>query len=182
LNTGTTCQNGACSGGSSSSCPVSYPGCSPAANIPQPLTLLNSCSPIDLKNALVNCGGSTTPPSCGVWFNQLQFSSPACYKCLLPFTGPKAFGTCLAPYLDPGCNHDLACSLDCQAVACGQCTQAELSACQQSVWSSACGGYLQGLYCAEAAMQGPGSFCSPTGDYGVWLNTVGNHYCGTGTP
>ena len=45
-----------------------------------------------------------------------------------------------------------------------------------------CSGYVQGYACYTAAVQGQASFCNWGGDYGKWLYTVGNHYCGTGSP
>ena len=200
-NTGGYCQSGSCTsggaggsggswydggvggaGGSSANCPANYPGCSPSASVPQPTKTLNACSAVDLKNGSVSCSGDPTPPSCGLWYQQLKGTNPGCYTCLLPFTGPMAFGSCLAPFLTAGCNHDLACSLDCQQVACAQCDDATKQACQDGVWSGTCAGYTQGLWCAQTALQGQGAFCQPTGDYGAWIYAVGNHYCGTGTP
>ncbi|MBI5537396.1 MAG: hypothetical protein HY898_32030 [Deltaproteobacteria bacterium] len=181
-NSGGSCINSTCSGGSASNCPASYPGCSPNASSPQPVKTLNSCSPVDLKNVYANCTGTPTPPSCGAFIAQLKTTNQACYNCLLPLTGPQALGTCLAPYTDAGCNHDLACSLDCNQVACAQCDAFNQQQCEQNVWTGTCAGYTQGLFCAQSALQGPGAFCAPTGDGGQWLNTVGNHYCGTGTP
>jgi hypothetical protein len=183
-NTNGTCQSGTCAGGNPANCPANYPGCSPNETNPQPIQALNACSPVTLKEGSVACTGDPTPAACSVWFQNLQTTSPDCYKCMLPFTGPKAVGTCLAPYLDVSCNHDLACSLDCYTVACSQCSAADQSLCQQNVWNpgSTCSGYTQGLYCMQAAAQGPGAFCVPTGDYGMWVYSVGNHYCGTGNP
>ncbi len=181
--TGGVCQNATCyGGGTPSNCPAAYPGCSPSSANPAPITKLGACPAQALLNGQKACAGTPTPASCGTWFANLQNKNPECYACLLPFTGPKAFGTCLQPYLDPSCDHDLSCSLDCQTVACAQCsTDTQKQQCQEGVFNGVCSGYIQGVYCAYAAFsQAP--FCESTGDSGTWIYNVGNHYCGSGTP
>ena len=93
-------------------------------------------------------------------------------------------GTCVAPYLSDPCNHAYACTMDCLETACGQCAAGQQQQCNQSslMGTGVCSGYVQGYACYTAAVQGQASFCNWGGDYGKWLYTVGNHYCGTGSP
>lgn len=160
--TGGVCQSGACyGGGTPTSCPATYPGCSPATTNPAPVTLLGACPPDILITGQKICSGSSS--ACGVWFQTLKGTQPKCYDCLLPFTGPKALGTCLQPYVDPSCDHDLACSLDCINVACGQCTDASKQQCQDGVWNGSCAGYVAGIYCAVNGYN-KAPFCNPDVD------------------
>jgi hypothetical protein len=182
LQTGGSCIGGSCSG--QPNCPAPYQGCPSYLSTPKPVQSLGVCPQSELDQMKAMCTGDPPPPSCQDWFQKEQVANPGCYKCLYQFLGPNGFATCLAPFLDPSCNHQLSCSLDCVSVACSQCTSQYQQQCQNDVFmgSGTCSGYMQGLYCAQTAINGPGAFCNSTGDGAQWLRVVGNHYCGTGSP
>lgn len=98
---------------------------------------------------------------------------------MLQFTGEDAYLRCLAPFLSATCNHSLTCASECSSVSCGQCSDAASDACQNDVYGSggACRNYIDGLYCNQAAIEGPGAFCQFDGDVGDWLSAVGGYYC-----
>ncbi len=172
--TGATCVGQTCSTGST--CPAAYAGCSPAA-VTTPAFRSTACSAADLNALGDGCSGAGA--GCGSAFGALLSTNPACYDCMLQFTDEDAYMRCLAPYLSPSCNHALTCASDCSDASCGQCSDAAADACGEAVFDSggACRSHLDGLYCNQAALEGPGSFCQFDGDVGHWLMAVGGHYC-----
>jgi hypothetical protein len=86
----------------------------------------------------------------------------------------------LVPYLTPGCNHDLTCAVFCSNGACSQCSNPQQDACQQQVFESGgqCNPWVNGYFCAQAALSGPAAFCDFAGNVGDWIAGVGAHYCG----
>lgn len=99
---------------------------------------------------------------------------------MLQFTGGDAYEKCLAPFLSASCNHSLTCAAQCSGATCGTCSDAQQDACQNEVFGSGgdCEDYLTGLYCNQAALDGPAAFCQFNGDVGDWLLGVGRYFCG----
>jgi hypothetical protein len=172
-----TCIGQVCSSGST--CPAAYPGCSPDALTP-PAVASNSCSLQELDGLEQACSGAPPGPSCGQYYQSLLSSNPACYNCLLQFVGDTAYARCLAAFLTQDCNHSLTCAMYCSNTACGQCSGAQQESCQDQQFSSGgqCQPWVNGYFCAQAAISGPGAFCEFLGDAGQWIAGVGAYYCG----
>lgn len=176
---GQTCQNQVCSSGSK--CPAAYPGCSPTSLTPPPKTS-KSCSSSDLGALAKACQGNPVASSCAPFFQKLLVTKPSCYDCLLQFTGNDAYTRCLTPYLTQSCNHNLTCAADCSNSSCQSCPSSQQSQCSSNVFGSGgqCSSWVDGYYCAQAAISGPAGFCDfqAGADIGKWLAGVGKHYCG----
>lgn len=177
---GEACQGQVCRG--SSTCPMPYAGCNPSL-VTTPPKRSKSCSASALEGLAKACGGDGTDPACGDYFSTLLSSSPACYDCVLQFTGDQAYTRCLAPYLDAACNHALSCAVDCSGAVCSACSSAaSQSACEEDLYATGgeCQRYLGGYYCAQAAIDGPASFCTfaQGEDVGEWFLRVATRYCG----
>ncbi|MBX3126910.1 MAG: hypothetical protein KF718_09345 [Polyangiaceae bacterium] len=174
---GQSCVAQACSSGST--CPAAYPGCSPDALTPPPVAS-SSCSAQELSALAAACQGSPPGPGCGQYYQTLLTSNPQCYGCLLQFTTDSAYSRCLAPFLTPSCNHDLTCALFCSNGSCNQCSPGQDPGCRQQVFEQGgqCASWVNGYYCAQAALSGPGAFCEFSGNAGQWIAKVGGYYCG----
>ena len=174
LSKGQSCVAQVCSSGST--CPAAYSGCSPSANTLPPVPA-KACPSADI--ALVAQGCSGGGPGCGIAFETLLKKNPSCYNCMLQFGGEDAYTRCLAPYLNATCNHDLTCAVQCGNTSCDQCSPAAQDACETKVFGQggACRPWVNGYFCAEAALSGPGAFCEWNGNFGSWLKSVGTHYC-----
>jgi hypothetical protein len=177
-----TCQNSAC-GNPGATCPAPYAGCNPGVLTPPP-TPTQNCSDADLASVVQACKG--TPPgqtsqACQNGLAALLRSSPGCFDCLQQFTNTGGVASCLAPFINSSCNHDLTCSLACGDAACGSCPAGDQSTCRNGAFtaSGTCSSYVNGTFCASAAFGGPGAFCDVEriGDVGVWLQGVGAYYC-----
>ncbi len=175
---GSSCTAFACDSGST--CPAPYAGCSPSALVlpPAPST---SCTAVELDAIAVACKGPDPGQPCFVALQKLLVQNAACQSCLLQFTGNDAYARCLAPYLTASCNHELTCAVECSDAVCGQCATSQKKACSDALYSSgeACAPFTAGVWCASAALGGPGAFCDypKNQDAGQWLRTVGEHYC-----
>ena len=93
--------------------PRPMPGCNPSSVTTPPFSS-SSCAGAELQAVAMACAGSD--PRRGLQrsiFQRLLQANPACYDCLLQFTGEDALVRCVAPYLTPHCNHDLTCAVDC---------------------------------------------------------------------
>jgi hypothetical protein len=174
---GQTCIGQVCSSGST--CPAAYPGCSPDSLTPPPAAS-KSCSGAELTALAQACPGENPGPGCGQWFQDLLSSNPPCYDCLLQFTTDSGYPRCLVPFLTPGCNHDLTCASFCGSASCGQCSGSQQDSCQQQVFGQGgqCNPWINGYYCAQAALSGPAAFCEFNGDVGQWIAGIGAYYCG----
>jgi hypothetical protein len=108
-------------------------------------------------------------------------SNPACYDCVLQFTGEDALVRCVAPFLTQQCNHDLTCAVDCSNGACDQCPAAQEESCRDQAFGQGaqCQSWVNGYYCLQAALGGPAQFCQfdSVNDVGRWLAGVGRQYC-----
>ncbi len=176
---GEACQDRVCSSGEI--CPAAYPGCAPEVRTPTPFSS-PSCSKQELERLAEVCAGPEPGPKCGDWWGDELFpKNPACYDCLLQFTGDGAYTKCISPFLTSNCNHVLTCAEDCAGVACGECTYTGNQDCQKEAfgYQGDCSEYVGGSYCADAAVQGPAAFCSvDPWDVGRWFAQVGAYYCG----
>lgn len=173
---GQSCQSLVCSDGST--CPGSYAGCSPDALTPPPKTS-SSCSAPALAGLATACAGTTATQACTNAFQMLYQDNPACYGCLLQFSGDDAYPRCLASFLTQSCNHALTCAVDCSNTACGGCSSSQDSQCRDDVFASgaACTPWVAGAYCAQAALEGPGKVCEYQNDVGKWFASVGAYFC-----
>ncbi len=172
---GQSCVAQTCSSGST--CPAAYPGCSPTANTTPPVAA-KACASADISLLATACSGSAS--GCNSAFQQIFQKNPSCYDCMLQFVGDDAYTRCLAPYLSPNCNHDLTCAVRCGNTACGDCSPSAQDSCQTQVFGQGgeCQSWVNGYFCAEAALSGPAVFCDFNGDSGSWIKSVGSHYCG----
>lgn len=161
-------------------CPSTYAGCSPAAATTPP-KLATACDTATLDALQAACKGAMGGPSCGAFFQKLMQSDASCFDCITQFAGDDAFLRCLAPFLDPSCNHLSTCAVSC-GTTCDGCDPSAKEVCNNVQFSpgGACGPYLYGYYCITAAMKGPAAFCSfdaAGNDVGTWIRTVAGHYC-----
>jgi hypothetical protein len=138
-----------------------------------------SCSSAELDQLKQACNGPQPGPGCGQYYQSLLSSNPKCYDCLLQFSADSAYVRCLVPFLTPGCNHDLTCASFCSNTSCGQCSPGQEDQCSSQVFGSGgqCAPWINGYFCAQAALSGPGAFCEFSGDVGDWIFSVGSHYC-----
>ena len=176
---GQTCAGQVC--GTGSVCPKPYAGCAPNATTPPPASF-KACSTADLNAIAVACKGQGDNPNCGPAFQKLLSSDPGCYDCLIQFATDAAYVRCLSPFLSPSCNHSLSCAVECSNTSCNQCPAAKEEQCRNGLFAKggACRDYVNGYYCAQAALDGPAAFCQWGGDTGQWIAKVGAHYCGGG--
>jgi hypothetical protein len=174
---GQSCVAQVCSSGST--CPGAYSGCSPDALTPPPVAS-RSCSAAELDRLAAACRGTPPGPACGQAYQDLFAQNPACFDCLLQFSSDSAYARCLAPFLTAACNHDLTCALFCGNTSCDACLPTQQESCRERVFSAAgqCAPWVNGYFCAQAALSGPGAFCDFGGDPGQWIRAVGQYYCG----
>jgi hypothetical protein len=173
-----TCAGQVCTTGST--CPAPFAGCSPDVATP-PAQTSKTCNQQQLTAMATACQGQGNP-NCEGAFQDLLASDTGCYDCLIQFATELAYVRCLAKFLTQSCNHTLTCALQCSNTACGDCPSGQEDACSDSVFGQGgfCRPYINGYFCAEAALNGPGAFCEFDDDVGLWLWNVGNHYCGGG--
>ncbi|MCB9577865.1 MAG: hypothetical protein H6717_12660 [Polyangiaceae bacterium] len=171
---GNTCIGQACTTGGN--CPAPYGGCLPP-KLTAPPVASTSCSGADLSTLANACAG--TSDACSKQFEKLLTSNPPCYDCMLQFAADDAYARCLAPFLTPDCNHQVTCAVECGNETCGECSDAEADGCSKYVFGKggSCGEWINGYYCNQAALAGPGAFCKWNDALGPWLLSVGSHYC-----
>ncbi len=175
-----TCIGQVCSNGST--CPAAYAGCSPGKVTPPPASF-KACNATQLATVGAACKGSGGNSACGDAFQTLLGSDPGCYDCLIQFATEAAYVRCLAPFLSAACNHSLSCAVECSNTSCNACPANQEEQCRDGLFAQggACRAYINGYYCAEAALSGPAQFCKFDGtDVGAWIQAVGSHYCGGG--
>lgn len=174
-----TCAGQVCTTGTN--CPAGFAGCAPDVATP-PAVTTKSCNQAQLTTMASACQGQDNP-NCGDAFEDLLGSDVGCYDCLLQFATDLAYVRCLAKFLTPTCNHSLTCALQCSQTACGDCPAPEEDECSDEVFGQGgiCRPYINGYFCAQAALNGPAAFCEfANDDVGLWLWNVGNYYCGGG--
>jgi hypothetical protein len=168
-------------------CPAPYPGCSPNLTQPIPVTQSGACSTSDLQQAAAACASGAMTTACQQFY-QFEFQqNQNCGSCLsqfdYDFNQNVGVITCAATFLDPTCNHNSACLLDCTNQACGQCPdQTTFGQCQTQTQASSgeCSSYYQAEQCVTKALAGPASVCNPAtynNNFGAWLQGVGGQYC-----
>jgi hypothetical protein len=177
---GQTCAGQVC--GTGSNCPAAYGGCAPNLVTP-PAFSSKSCNQAQLSDVAAACQGQGNP-NCGDAFQSLLGSDPGCYDCLIQFGTDLAYVRCLAAFLTQNCNHALTCASQCSQTACGNCpSEQQQENCSDTVFGQGgmCRSYINGYFCAQAALNGPAAFCEfQNDDVGLWLWNVGNYYCGGG--
>jgi hypothetical protein len=168
-------------------CPTPYAGCSPSLTEPVQTTQHGACTGSDLKQAAAACASGANTAACQSYF-QFEFQqNQTCYNCLTPFDFDFSQNTgviaCAAAYLDPTCNHNSACLLDCSNQSCAACPDPTTTAqCQTQIdaTSGQCSSYYQAEQCVNTALSGPASVCNPStynNNFGAWLRGVGAQYC-----
>ncbi len=172
---GQTCVGQACASGGN--CPAPYPGCLPS-KLTAPPVAKKACNPQDLQALASAC--ASAGQTCNDQFEKLLSQNPGCYDCMLQFAADDAYARCLAPFLTPSCNHQLSCAVECGNVSCGDCaSSAEQDKCSSTVFAKTgvCREWINGYYCNQAALAGPGWFCKFDDNLGPWLLAVGSYYC-----
>lgn len=167
-------------------CPAAYPTCPNGVSTPAPLDQ-NVCSRIEMQNARAACAGGATSPGCDAFFQFIQSTNPQCFSCLSPFKKSiqslDGIFACVAPFVSPQCNRATGCATDCVNTSCSQCSAAAVGQCQADSRTGQCGNFFQQVaQCVGTALIGTASFCNPGaypgGNYGAWLEGVGNRFCG----
>jgi hypothetical protein len=165
-------------------CPAPYNGC-PAGTTLTPPVAESVCSSTELSNAAEACSGGATSATCTMFFSFEQTSNPACYTCLLPFDVRfQAFTgifECVAPFAGSACDQAMGCAEDCSNTSCEQCLSGDVQNCKNGVLEGQCMSYFDNAECAVTALEGQASFCDPEeygGNFGDWLQGVGQFYCG----
>lgn len=171
-----------------SKCPAPYSMCPNNVSTPVLSVQQGVCSSIDLQDARAACAQGWGTSTCNQFWQFIQQQKPNCGKCLAPFDFPLQQLTgiydCVSPYVSAACNHATACVGDCTTQSCTQCPNPQaqqqcVTAVQQ--FNGQCFGYVQQTQCIAQALFGQAAFCSPQqyfGNYGNWLQGVGQHYCG----
>jgi hypothetical protein len=171
-------------------CPAPYAGCAASLTI-APLATQDVCPAQDLANAAEACAGGLDSKACTSFFTVEAGQNSACASCLRALVLPPSgsLDSCLAPYVSPTCNHEMACENDCVQQTCGSCPDTQsYFGCTALVLggpdpAGACFAYgMAPGDCVGAALANgsPGSFCS-LGNYtsvGTWLQGEAEHYCG----
>jgi hypothetical protein len=166
-------------------CPAPYGGCDPALLV-QTQPPQKVCSAGELQNAAAGCSGGAYTAGCNAFYQFESQSNGACANCLQPFDFDFAdlsgLAACAAPSLDPTCNHNAACFLDCSNQTCSNCPDDPTTTqCQAQVRTGQCGVFAQNATCVLPSAFPPGSLCSPMtygNNFGAWLQAVGAKYCG----
>jgi hypothetical protein len=166
-----------------STCPAPYPSCPAGTTTPVTPSLQNLCS--DAALAAIGTACSTSPSS-RTCVDALAAAGTACSSCLRPFLVPfqdlSGLYACVAPNLDAACRRATGCAIDCASTSCGQCSSATEDQCVDFVNLTQCVTFsAAGAACALRPLA-PGQPCSPISypDYGQWLRSVGDHFCGNG--
>lgn len=170
-----------------STCPAPYGQCPLNVTTTPPPVSKGACTAIDLQDARAACAQGRNTPTCRQFWTFILQQKPNCGKCLSPFDYDffdlTGIYNCVAPYVGANCNHSTACVADCVTKSCSQCSMQALPQCQTQVkqQNGQCLPYVQQTQCIAQALFGMASFCSPQqymGNYGAWLQGVGNRYCG----
>jgi hypothetical protein len=171
-----------------STCPKAYGMCPNNVTTPVLNVQKSVCSAQDLQDARAACLQGWGTVSCGQFWQFILQQKPNCGKCLSPFNYDfQAFTgiyNCVSPYVGANCNHTTGCVSDCAVNSCSQCPNPPaVSQCQTSVKqpNGQCFSFVQGSQCIGQALFGPAQFCNPGqyfGNYGNWLQGVGQRYCG----
>jgi hypothetical protein len=171
-------------------CPAPYGGCAPGLQVFAQQTHQGVCSVNELANAGEACSLGAHTQSCASFFSFESSSSPACAQCLSAFDFDyvelKGILACVAPFVDPSCNHNIACVNDCAASSCMACSGAANNlACQtQELASGGCSGLATNAApCVATALLVNAGLCNPglpvpSEAFGQWLAGVGSEFCG----
>jgi hypothetical protein len=168
-------------------CPSPYTGCPPSLTEPVLTEQKGACTTMDLQQAAAACAAGANSTACQSFF-QFEFQqNQVCYNCLQPFdfdfSQNSGVVACAAASLDPTCNHNSACFLDCYNQSCAACPdQTTFGTCEMQVvaTSGQCSSFYQSEQCVNTALAGPASFCNPStysNNFGAWLQGVGAQYC-----
>lgn len=174
-----------------SQCPAKYTSCPAAVTTSVSPSRQGVCDAAsDLDSLQAACGAGHDAGTCAAAFRVLVATHPACATCLEPFHKPFAqlggLYRCAAPFVDRSCNHTTGCATDCQDASCGSCPLGTENLCRSQVngGGGQCNRIIAQAACVLPALR-PGGLCSPAtygANYGSWLRTVGEYFCGAGRP
>lgn len=165
-------------------CPATYGTCAPGIATPVTPRRQNLCTDADLDTLTVACAGGADASACDSAHAALP---AACRTCLAPFKHPYEQNTglwaCAASQVHASCRRSTGCATDCAQTSCAQCLPTSENQCHALVngVSGQCRSYSNAASCANAALAA-GQLCSPYSyaDFGQWLRSVGDHFCGDG--
>jgi len=159
-------------------------------NVQTPVEMVQQgvCSKQDLLDARSACNVGPQAATCVQFYQFLAGNKPNCGKCLAPFDYAfqdlTGIYNCLSPYVSMNCRHITGCVDDCTTQSCKQCpNMGAQQQCDQTVKApmGQCFSYVQQSSCIIQGLFGGGQFCNPGqyfGNFGAWLQGVGQHYCG----
>jgi hypothetical protein len=159
--------------------------CNGGVSTPQTPTLQKACSDPELDSLAAACTNGPGFPSCAT---ALLGLSAVCSTCITPFAHPfderTGLWVCAAPFVDGGCRRSTGCAADCMQQSCNQCGTTSQGQCENLVndIGGQCGAFnATATACTNAALA-PGQLCSQFSyaDFGQWLRSVGDHFCGNG--
>ncbi|MGD0674435.1 MAG: hypothetical protein ABSC94_03405 [Polyangiaceae bacterium] len=189
LNSASTCDATesprVCTGQPTQKCPAPYAGCPAVLQEPAPATQ-HVCSTSELQNAASACSAGANAVPCSNFFELELNANEPCGICLqtfdFDFVTELGILPCVAPYVSATCNHAGACLADCLDESCYGCIDvASMADCDTQSLAGMCSNYVQADACVTQALDGPAALCNPTtyqGNFGAWLQGVGNRYCG----
>ncbi len=164
-------------------CPTSFTSC-PSSLTPTPTISTTACSDNDLQNGAVACAGGAHTALCQQFMQFEQMNNASCGACLRQFdfdlTEVQGVLACIEPFVaDPSCLNTIACLDQCENVSCAMCPSGGTEGCESSVEQGQCSTWTTQIQCTFPEFQGAGSFCDPnnTGNFGSWLETVGQTFC-----
>jgi hypothetical protein len=148
----------------------------------------NVCGASDLANVASACALGAHTAACTSFFAFEAQQSPSCGSCLSAFdydyTELKGLIACVAPFVDPACNHSSACVSDCANATCDRCPDpATTLQCEANeLANGVCTPYVQNVMgCVGTAIALKAPFCNPgfpTSAFGQWISVVGSQFCG----
>jgi hypothetical protein len=164
-------------------CPATYGACAPGITTPITPALQNVCPDASLDTLTVACAGGPETAACVAAFALLP---GACQTCLTPLNHPfeqeAGLFACAAANVDNNCRRQTGCAINCAQTSCNQCLPTSESQCYSLV--NGVGGQCRTFAnaadgCTSAALAA-GQLCSQFSyaNYGGWLRSVGDHFCG----
>lgn len=168
-----------------STCPAPYAECPNGTTTPIAVQLQGRCSDASLDTLTTACKDGPGSPTCVATFSALPAD---CRTCLSPLNHPfeerSGLYACAAPAVSEGCRRSMGCAADCAATSCGQCLSTSEGTCRALVNQSGrpCAGFTSDVNGCASAVLSTG-LCSPLSypNYGAWLRTVGDQFCGDGS-
>ncbi|HVH47459.1 MAG TPA: hypothetical protein VM925_34225 [Labilithrix sp.] len=164
-------------------CPATYGTCAAGIRTPVTAPLQNVCSDTSLDALATSCGGGPDTTTCVAAFAALTSS---CRTCLdrfnHPFDQKTGLFACAASSVNSQCRRAMGCATDCAQTSCSQCAATSESQCYSLVndGNGQCSAFDDATSCANGALAG--GLCSQYSyaNFGAWLRSVGDAFCGNG--